>query len=204
MSTLLSIVASPRGDYSVSRNLTKQFVAEWQKNHPGNTVVNRDLATTQIPFVDLPWIAGAFSAPDTHTPEHKAALKISDEFIAELFAAEHIVIGTPMYNFNVPAVLKAWIDHIVRFGVTFNASYEGLLKNKKVTLIIASGGVYTPGAQMEAYNFESGYLKHILGFVGLTDINVVLAGGTNDVNQGKVPFEEFIASHQAAVLEAAK
>jgi FMN-dependent NADH-azoreductase len=204
MSTLLAIVASPRGDYSVSRNLTKQFVAEWQKNHSGSTVVNRDLATTQIPFVDLPWIAGAYSAPDTQTPEHKAALKVSDDFIAELFAAEHIVIGTPMYNFNVPAVLKAWIDHIVRFGVTFNAQYEGLLKNKKVTLIVASGGVYTPGAHMESYNFETGYLKHILGFIGLTDVNVVFAGGTNDVNQGKISFKEHVALFEPAVLEAAK
>jgi FMN-dependent NADH-azoreductase len=204
MSTLLSIVASPRGDFSISRKLTSEFVAEWQKNHPGSKVVTRDLATTTIPFVDLPWIAGAFSAPEQHTAEHKAALKVSDEFIAELFAADHIVIGTPMYNFNVPAVLKAWIDHIVRFGVTFNASYEGLLKGKKVTLIISSGSVYAPGAHMESYNFESGYMKHILGFVGLTDVNIVLAGGTNDVNQGKLPFDEFVATHRPAVLEAAK
>jgi FMN-dependent NADH-azoreductase len=204
MSTLLSILVSPRGDYSISRNLTKQFVAEWQKNHDGGAVVTRDLTKTELPFVDLPWIAGAFSAPDQHTVEHKAALKISNELIAELFAADHIVIGTPMYNFSTPAILKAYIDHIVRFGVTFTASYEGLLKNKKVTIILASGGVYTPGAPMEGYNSETGYLKQILGFVGLTDVNIVFAGGTNDVNQGKVSFEDHIALFQPAVLEAAK
>lgn len=204
MSTLLRIDVSPRGDYSLSRQLGKTFTEEFVKNHPDTTLTIRDLATTTIPFVDLPWIAGAFTAPDQHTAEHKAALKVSDEFIAELFAADHILITTPMYNFNLPAVLKAWIDHIVRFGVTFSASYEGLLKNKKVTVIIASGGVYTPGAFMEGYNYESAYLKHILGFIGLTDVNIILAGGTNDVNQGKVPVAEYLNQFTPEVQAAAK
>ena len=192
MPTLLKIDVSPRGDYSVSRKLTARFAGQWKQKHSG-TVVDRDLVKTNLPFVDLPWIVGAFSAPDQHTPEQKSALKVSDDLIAELLAADEIVIGTPMYNFAVPAILKAWIDHIVRIGKTVSSSYEGLAKGKKATLIIASGGVYAPGSHMESYNAETGYLKQILGFIGITDVTVVLAGGTNDVNQGKVPLDEFIA-----------
>jgi hypothetical protein len=87
MSTLLKIDVSPRGDYSISRKLGNHFATEWQSNHVGGKIVTRDLAKTNIPYVDLPWIAGAFSAPDKHTAEHKASLKISDELIAELLAA---------------------------------------------------------------------------------------------------------------------
>src|SRR3984893_16775960 len=114
MSILLKIDVSPRGEHSISRKLGHPFAPEWQSNHVGGEIVTRDLATTKIPYVDLPWIAGAFSAPDQHTAEHKAALKLSDEFIGEFLSADEVVITTPMYNFGIPAVLKAWIDHIVR------------------------------------------------------------------------------------------
>ncbi|WP_263382906.1 FMN-dependent NADH-azoreductase [Granulicella arctica] len=203
MPTLLKIDVSPRGDYSVSRQLTKQFASDWQKAHNG-TIVDRDLVKTNLPFVDLPWIAGAYSTPDQHTPEQKGAMKVSNDLIDELFAVDHIVIGTPMYNFSIPAILKAYIDHIVRVGRTYSPSYEGLVKGKKVTIIIASGGVYTPGSHLESYNVESSYLRQILGFIGLTDITFVLAGGTNDVNQGKISSEDFIASFSESVAEAAK
>jgi FMN-dependent NADH-azoreductase len=200
MPTLLKIDASPRGEHSISRKLSAEFAEKWKKTHHGNVVV-RDLTKTTLPFVDLPWITGAYSAPDQHTPEQKAALKVSDELIAELLSADEIVIATPMYNFAVPAILKAWIDHIVRIGKTFTASYEGLAKGRKVTLIIASGGIYTPGSHMESYNAETGYLKQILGFIGLTDVTVVLAGGTNDVAQGKVSLEEHIAPFEKQIAE---
>jgi FMN-dependent NADH-azoreductase len=203
MPTLLKIDASPRGDYSVSRTLSKQFAADWQKNHNG-TVVVRDLVKTNLPFVDLPWIAGAYSTPDQHTPEQASALKVSNDLIDELFSVDHILIATPMYNFSIPAILKAWIDHIVRVGRTYSPSYEGLVKGKKVTIIIASGGVYTPGSHLESYNVETAYLKQILGFIGLTDVTVVLAGGTNDVTQGKISNEDFLATFAEPVAAAAK
>jgi len=203
MPNLLSVVASPRGDYSVSRALTAQFVEAWKSNHPDGSVQTRDLFTTTLPFVDLPWIAGAYTPVEQHSPEMTEALAISNELIAELQAADHIVIGTPMYNFATPAILKAWIDHIVRVGVTFTSSYEGLLKNKKVTVIVASGGVYTPGSHAESYNAETGYLKQILGFIGLTDVTFVLAGGTSAVSTGKVPLEDLVAQFVPAVVAAA-
>jgi len=204
MPTLLKIDVSPRGDYSISRKLSAEFAAKWQQAHPDGTVVLRDLVTTALPFVDLPWIAGAYSTPDQHTPEQQAALKVSDELIAELLAADEIVLATPMFNFSIPAALKAYIDHIVRINKTFNASYEGLAKGKKVTLIIASGSVYTPGSHMESYNAETGYLKQILGFIGITDVTVVLAGGTSAVAQGTVKLEEFIAPFEQEIAALTK
>ena len=203
MPTLLKIDVSPRGDYSVSRKLGATFATEWQKTHAG-TVTTRDLAKTSLPFVDMPWIAGAYSTPDQHTPEQKAALAISDELIAELFAADHILITTPMYNFSIPAALKAWIDHIVRIGKTFSSGYQGLVTGKKVTVLIAAGSDYAPGSHMESYNAETPYLKQVLGFIGITDVTVILAGGVGAVMQGKVSVEDFLAPFQQPVLEAAK
>src|ERR1700684_4580163 len=103
MPTLLQIDASPRGDYSISRRLTAAFADAWKDKHPDGKVITRDLTKTNLTFVDLDWIAGAYSAPQKHTPEHKKALAISDELIAELLSADEIVLGTPMFNFAVPA-----------------------------------------------------------------------------------------------------
>jgi len=203
MPTLLSVVSSPRGGYSVSRALTATFVDEWKKNYEGE-VLHRDLCETKLPFIDLPWIAGAYTPAEQHSPEMQEALEISNELIAELEKADHIVVGTSMYNFSTPAILKAYIDHIVRIGRTFSPSYEGLLKGKKLTLIVASGSVYAPGSHMEGYNAETGYLKQIFGFIGITDVNIVLAGGTGEVDMGKKGREELLAEHTPAVIEAAK
>jgi FMN-dependent NADH-azoreductase len=203
MPNLLSVVASPRGEYSISRALTAQFVETWKQNHPDGTVQTRDLFTTNLPFVDLPWIAGAYTPAEQHSPEMVAALAIGNELIAELQAADHIVIGTPMYNFSTPAILKAWIDQIVRVGVTFTPSYEGLLKNKKATVIVASAGVYTPGSYTEAYNAETGYIKQVLGFIGITDVEFIMAGGTVAVDTGKVTREALLAEFAPAVIAAA-
>lgn len=198
MASLLKIDVSPRGDHSVSRKLGKQFVEHFQQAHPGATIVTRDLATTQIPFVDLPWIGAAYTPEESRSPEHKAALKLGDEFIAEIKAADHILLTTPMYNFAVPAALKAWIDHVVRVGVTFKTTpegaYVGLIEGgKKVTVIIASAGAYHPGSPAESYNAEKPYLKQVLGFIGLTEVSFIDAGGTYVLNSGKTSVDEFIA-----------
>jgi FMN-dependent NADH-azoreductase len=195
MPTLLHIDASPRGDYSISRKVSAAFAANWKKNHADGNVIRRDLTTTHLTFVDLDWIVGAYSTPDKHTEANKKSLAISDELIAELLSADHIVLGTPMYNFAIPAIVKAWIDHIVRVGKTFSVGvggYAGLVKGKKATIIIASGGKYAPGTAYAPYDQESPYLKAIFGFIGITDVEFVLAGGTNDVTQGKVDEKTFL------------
>jgi FMN-dependent NADH-azoreductase len=195
MSTLLKIDVSPRGDHSISRKLSNHFATEWQSNHVGGKIVTRDLATTQIPYVDLPWIAGAFTAPDQHTAEHKAALKVSDELTDELLAADEVVISTPMYNFNLPAALKAWIDHVIRLNKTFSFGTDGLkglAAEKKLTIIIASGSEYTAGSPLESYNTQGPYFRIIFGFIGITDITIIHAGGTNKVAQGAVTAPVFL------------
>lgn len=204
MPSLLAIESSPRGDYSISRQLTSKFIDDWKKEHAGGNIVVRDLMKTTLPFVDLPWIMGAYTPAEQHSPEIKQALAISNELIAELMAADHLVIGTSMYNFSIPAILKAYIDHIVRIGVTFTSSYEGLVKGKKLTIILASGGVYTPGAPTEGYNVAISYLKQVFGFIGITDVSAVLAGGTAAVDMGKAKLPDLLSQFEPAVAEAAR
>jgi FMN-dependent NADH-azoreductase len=199
MASLLKVDVSPRGDYSISRKLGEKFLADWKSKNSGGTVVVRDLSQKPLPFVDLPWIVAAYSTPDQHTPEQQAAIKVSDELIDELLAADEILITTPMYNFAIPAALKGWVDHIVRIGRTFSASYEGLAKGKKVTVIIASGGNYAPGAYAEKFDHFSEYIRFILGFIGITDVTVEMAGDTNNIAQGKITMDEYLKTLKVAI-----
>jgi len=206
MATLLNIQSSPRGADSLSRILSQEFVAEWKKNNSDGTVVLRDLMETQLPFVGLPWIGGVFLPAEQRSAEQQAAVKISDELIAELFAADHILIGTPMYNFTVPANLKAWIDMVVRPRATHSGPPErkGLVTGKRCTIVIASGGVYDEGLPAAASDYESGYLKRILAFIGITDVAVVLAGGTAATMFGSTTMDEIALQFRPAVLAAAR
>jgi len=205
MATLLNIQSSPRGTDSLSRTLSQEFVVEWQKKHPNSTTVLRDLVESHLPFVGVPWIGGIFLPAEQRSPEQQQALKISDELIAELFAADHILIGTPMYNFTVPANLKAWIDLIVRPRVTHSGPPErkGLVTGKRCTIIIASGGIYDEGLPAAASDYESGYLKRTLAFIGITDVEVVRAGGTAAVAFGAATIEQLALQFRPAVLGAA-
>jgi FMN-dependent NADH-azoreductase len=202
MSTLLVIEASPRYDYSTSRKLTAVFVERWKTENPGGTVIVRDLMKTNLPFVDLPWIMGAFTPADTHSPESAAAIKVSNDLVAELQTADQIVIGTPMFNFSIPAVLKAYIDHIVRVGVTVSTDNKGLLIGKKADIILATGGDFSPGSPVEQYNQASGYLRQVLGWIGIIDVNFVLAGRARAGDYGEKAVEEFGALTSAAATRS--
>jgi FMN-dependent NADH-azoreductase len=191
MPTLLAIAASPRYEYSTSRKLASLFVEKWQATHPDGQVIDRDLIQTRLPFVDASWMAGAFTPAEQHSPEVAAAIKISDDLVAELKAADHIVIGTPMYNFSIPAVLKAYIDHIVRVGVTVTADNVGLLTGKKATIILASGGDFSPGSPVERFNHASGYLRQLLAWIGIKDVEIVLAGRARAGVTGEMAVESF-------------
>lgn len=203
MPKLLVVEVSPRGPYSASRQVAERFASKWQSEHAGGGVVVRDLATSHIPFVSLPWIGGAFTPPEQHSAEMTAAIKVSDDLIAELMSADEIVIGTPMYNFSIPALLKAYIDHIVRAGVTFNMNYQGLVTGKKATVIIASGSDFGPGTPYEAANAASSYMRQILGFIGITDVNIVLVGGTLAVDRGEKTIDQLVQPFDGQILQAA-
>lgn len=206
MPTLLNLQSSPRGPQSISRILSQDFVTAWQARHPDGEVTLRDLAETPLPYVGVPWITGVFLPKDQHTPEMREALAISDELIGELFAADEILIGTPMYNFTVPANLKAWIDHIVRPRVTHSGPPErkGLVTGKTCKIIIASGGTYDAGLPAAGSDYESGYLKRVLAFIGITDVEVILAGGTAAVAFGQTSAEKLAAQYRPAVLAAVR
>lgn len=200
MPTLLHISVSPRGEHSISRQLSNAAVAAWKDRNPEGRVIERDLAKTPLTFVNLDWIAGAFLAPEQHTEAHKQALALSNELVAELVEADEIVIGTPMFNFSIPAAFKAWIDHVVRAGKTFRynpgGKPEGLLnQNKKVLAIIASGGSYVQGSGLSALDYEVPYLRFIFGFMGITDIQFIQAGGTGAIAQGRISPKDFLAPY---------
>lgn len=200
MPTLLAINVSPRFDKSTSRKLTAIFVDRWKSANPGGTVIARDLVTTPLPFVDLPWIGGAFTPPESHSKESAAAIKVSDDLVAELKAADRIVIGTPMYNFAVPAALKAYIDHVVRVGVTVTSDNKGLLMGKSADIVLASGGDFSPGSPVEKYDQTSGYLRQVLAWIGITDVNIILAGRAKAGVFGETAVESLGATVEAAAV----
>ena len=208
MATLLHIKVSPRGNYSISRQLGNAAVHAWKERNPGGRVIERDLANTALTFVDLDWIAGAFSPAEQHNENHKRALALSDELVSEVVEADEIILATPMYNFAVPAALKAWLDHVVRAGKTFRytaaGTPEGLLagKNRKVLAIIASGGGYAEGSGLSALDHEVPYLRFIFGFMGVTDVRFIQAGGTGAILQGRVSAEEFLSPHLKEIASA--
>ena len=178
---LLQIDSSARTS-SVTRRLTAKFAAHWRENHPDGEVIRRDLSVTAIPVITDAWAATQIE-DSKRTAAERSYLATSDELIEELHAADTVVIGVPMYNFTIPAPLKAWIDQVVRLGktVTYGPNGpQGLLSKKKVVVITSRGGAYEKGTAKEAYDFQEPYLRHVLGFMGLTDVTFIHAE-----NQGR-------------------
>ncbi|WP_439569293.1 FMN-dependent NADH-azoreductase [Sphingopyxis sp.] len=175
MSHILRIDASARHSGSTTRQLTDQLVTRLVEQGYGAAVTRRDLAVTPPALLTESWVGANFTDDADRSDDQRAVLAHSDELIAELEAADTIVIGVPVYNFAIPAALKAWIDQIARARRTFRYTEtgpEGLLKGKKAYLVVASGGVPV-GSD---YDFATGYLRHVLGFVGITDVTVIEAG----------------------------
>jgi FMN-dependent NADH-azoreductase len=173
---LLQIDSSARTS-SVTRRLTAKFAEEWRKNHPDGVVIQRDLSATVIPLITDDWNATHLEQSKL-TPAQQSYLSTSDELIEELEAADTVVIGAPMYNFTIPSSLKAWIDQIVRLGKTVGYGPngpQGLLAKKKVVIITFRGSAYEKGTAREAFDFQEPYLRHVLGFIGLTDVTFIHA-----------------------------
>lgn len=201
--TLLHIDASPRGARSKSRELGRDFVARWQAVHPGAPVIRRDIGVEPPPFVTEAWVEGAFAPADTHSPDARRAIATSNAYVDELLAADDIVITTPIYNLSVPAALKAWIDQIVRVGRTFartSAGFDGLAKGKRVFVVVASGSDFRPNTPGGAYNFLEPYLRAVLGFIGITDIQFVYA---HSLGSAPAVAEQAVTEAKAALAELA-
>lgn len=193
MTRLLIIETSPRGEKSVSRTMARRFVDQWLAAHPGGEIVQRDLAETELAFVTAPWLDAYFTPADALTPAMTERLALSDALVAELLAADQILIATPVYNYNVPASLKAWIDHIVRKGLTLGFDGKGLVTGKKATVLIASGGVYTEASPIRDRDIATAYLKLILHVIGIDDVRFVAGGGAKAVDLGETSMDEFVA-----------
>jgi FMN-dependent NADH-azoreductase len=180
MKKILHVISSPRGTESISKQLGETITSQLTEAHLGSIVTNLDLNINPYPHLSDEQINALRTQSDLHSAEQKDLVRRSDEAIAQLFDTDIIVISLPLYNFSIPSTLKSWLDNILRAGHTFSYSSEGpkgLLTGKKVYIAFASGNIYSDGPY-QAYDFAIPYLKTALGFIGITDVNVIRAEGT--------------------------
>ncbi|MEM7710261.1 MAG: NAD(P)H-dependent oxidoreductase [Pseudomonadota bacterium] len=169
MTRILRIDASARHENSVSRGLADRLIARLE-----GEVTTRDVGGDPLPHVTGTWAAATFTPPAERTDDHKAALALSDDLVAEIQAADILVISTPIYNFGVPAALKAWADQVARVGVTFEYTEngpKGLLEGKRAIVAVSSGGTKV-GSDID---FATPWLLFFLGFIGIEDVEIVAA-----------------------------
>lgn len=171
--SILRVDASARYDGSQSRRLGDHLIDTLKAKHPAARVSQRDVALG-LPFIDEAWVGANFTDPTERSTEQNEILSLSNRLVDELKAADTIVITTPIYNFGIPAALKAWIDLIARARLTFRYTENGpvgLLEGKKAYVVVTSGGTEV-GSDID---FATGYLRHVLGFIGITDVDVIAA-----------------------------
>jgi FMN-dependent NADH-azoreductase len=178
MANVLVIESSARQQGSVSRQLTEQFIANWQAAHPADQIIVRDLAVDQVPHLDANLLGGWMTPAGQQSDAEQAALALSNRLTDELLAADVLVLAAPMYNFAIPSTLKSWLDHVLRAGVTFKYTEtgpQGLLSGKRAFVLTARGGIYAGSAQ----DHQEPYLRQALAFVGIHDVSFIHAEGLN-------------------------
>lgn len=181
MKKILVIEVSPRGESSASREAAKILLDRLYASFPGATVTRRDLAKDKLPHLDDTTLKAIASKNPAEVEANKQFAMRSDLLTAEFLDSDLVVIATPMWNFGIPSLLKAWIDLIVRPGRTFNyngAGTTGLAAGKKAILVLASGGVFSDGP-WKPWDFVEPYLRQILKFVGIEDVQTVRVEGLN-------------------------
>ena len=179
MSRILHVSSSPRGDASYSNQIAARVIRELQQANPQATVTVRNLAQDPLPHIDADFVAATRSADGPRTERQRAVLAQSDALVDELLAADTIVIAAPMINFGVSTTLKSWFDNIARAGRTFSyseAGPKGLVTGKRVIVVSASGGIYS--GENATIDFQVPWLRTILGFLGMTDVEVIRIEGT--------------------------
>jgi FMN-dependent NADH-azoreductase len=179
MKNILFLQSSPAKAQSSSNKAARQVLTQLTSSYPQARVITRDLSTDPLPHLGEAFLTGLSTAPEQRTAEQSRALARSDALIEELAAADLLVLAAPMHNFSVPSTLKAWLDHVVRAGRTFAYAQngpEGLLKGKRAILVLSRGGVYSTGPA-QPFDFQEPYLRAILGFIGITDIEVIRVEG---------------------------
>lgn len=178
MPNVLIIESSARQQGSVSRQLTEQFIAQWQAAHPADQIQVRDLAVEQVPHLDANLLGGWMTPADQQSVAEQSALDLSNMLTDEVLAADVLVLAAPMYNFAIPSTLKAWLDHVLRAGVTFKYTEtgpQGLLTGKRAFVLTSRGGIYAGGNM----DHQEPYLRQVLAFIGIHDVSFIHAEGLN-------------------------
>ncbi|WP_445938710.1 FMN-dependent NADH-azoreductase [Pseudomonas sp.] len=178
MANVLVIESSARQQGSVSRQLTAQFIANWSAANPVDQIKVRDLVVDQVPHLDANLLGGWMTPATQQSEAEQAALALSSLLTDELLAADVLVLAAPMYNFAIPSTLKAWLDHVLRAGVTFKYTEtgpQGLLSGKRAFVLTARGGIYAGGTQ----DHQEPCLRQALAFVGIHDVSFIHAEGLN-------------------------
>jgi FMN-dependent NADH-azoreductase len=199
MSRVLVIESSARQQGSISRELTQQFIANWQAAHPADQIQVRDLAAEPVPHLDATLLGGWMTPSEQQSEAEKAALARSNQLTDELLAADVLVLAAPMYNFAIPSTLKAWLDHVLRAGVTFKYTEtgpQGLLTGKRAFVLTARGGIYA-GSGLD---HQEPYLRQALAFIGIHDVQFIHAEG---LNMGAEFSEKGLAQAKARLAEVA-
>ena len=179
MSQILLVTSSPRAEASYSTQVAHALAEKLISEHKDSTLIVHDLAGDPLQHIDASLATALNTAREQLLPSQRAVLALSDELVSELMASDIIILAAGMINFGIPSTLKSYIDYILRPGTTFRYTEkgpEGLVRGKKVYLVLARGGIYSDGP-MQALNFQDPYLKAALGFIGLTDIEVITIEG---------------------------
>lgn len=198
MANILFVNSSARNAASISRKVTGEFIAKLKQAQPGSVVVERDVATNPVPHLDESIIGAFFTPADKLSAEQQAMANVSLELIAEINAADVIVIGAPMYNFSIASTLKTWLDHVARAGITFKYTESGpvgLVQGKKVYVFTSRGGFYSEGPG-KVMDFHEPYLRAMLGFIGLTDVTFVHSEG---LGMGEAAVEKAVAQTRETI-----
>jgi FMN-dependent NADH-azoreductase len=179
MCTILLVSSSPRGSASYSKQIAESVISDLRKGHPNAKLMVRDLAQAPLPHIDDDFVAATRGPDGPQTQRQRDILATSDALIEELFAADIVIIAAPMINFSVSSTLKSWFDYIARAGRTFRYSgsgSQGLVTGKRVIIVSASGGIYS--GEQAAFDFQIPWLRNMLGFLGMTDVEVIRVEGT--------------------------
>jgi FMN-dependent NADH-azoreductase len=200
MPSLLHIEVSPGGENSVSRTVSSEFVSSWVKKNPDGKVITRDLNSNPIPHLDAEAIFAGYTPESDRSTAMVQKHAFRHELINEITGVTDILISTPMWNWSVPSVLKAYFDQIILPGTLDGSGADGL-KGKKVTFVVSQGGSYAEGTPRHGWDFETGYLRLVATALGATDVEVILAELTL---ASVVPSMESLIPKMEASISAAK
>lgn len=198
MSNILVVTSSPRGEASLSTKVATELAEKLHAALPGSTVTTRDLVANPLPHIAPDYAAGIYIPAEQRTAAQAEVVGVSDATLDDLFAADHVILATGLINFSISSTLKSWVDHISRSGRTFQYGAngpEGLVQGKKVYIVLASGGVYSEGPAAPL-DFAVPYLKSLLAFLGMTDVEVIRVEG---VGMGEDAIKAALAKAEAQV-----